>query len=1212
MKLVENGPDIPSEVLQAQEDGNLILFCGAGVSYRAGLGDFKWLVDRVYEKTNLTPTEIEGEEYEAKQYDRVLTLLEHGDRLGPTRMRKAVVKSLQLELDADLSTHRALFELATTSDGTIRLVTTNFDRGFADGSPILFKPYKAAALPSPAKSRWNAVVHLHGLIDYNDDSCLPDLVLTSGDFGRAYLVERWASTFVTEMFRQFTVLFVGYSVNDPVVRYIVDAFAADRRAGDQARQPYVFVGNSDNSDKPTENKWKARGITPILYDSHDDHRLLHDSLREWADLVRDGFFSGRVSMIRRYAAIKPQVPYEHDYRVSQMLWALSDPTGDAAWQFASLKEPEDESPPVEWLPILEQNGYLPFPPTQDGPALAGWDYPAGIAPPLHPVTRHLSIWIVKHMKEPLIQEWLLTHKGLLHPQFRTIVHTHLTLGRDHDLDEAQRRLWLLASSDSFSSPSRRPDTTYLLSDNWDLEKKHALLDALQPTVALKKPFHFYPLEGAPRRVADLSHVEVGVAFADQVKFIVEELSKKQGWDEALCGMAFAYTNLLIDTMELLEWVGEAERLSDLSHHEIPSIEHHPQNRSWGGWYLIVELVRDSWVATANRESATARDLAGIWARAPYPVFRRLEAFARKRLDVYRAADVVNFFLTDNGWWLWSIETRREYIQLLKATWPRLEPDERNSLTTRILSGPPREMFRSDLTKEDWTRLRDNMIWLRLAKLEATGTSLPDPAQDELNRLMTAYEWELAEDERDEFSGWITVGREAESIRDDMRPPSRERLAQLLRSEQQERGESPWLQAVHSVPRRALLALYEVCKEPGVEITASLALLLDRYRPQGSYERILRLTNAVLEESDPVATLHPAAMFLRDMADRLPESSEPPFWEMWDRLAETASQPDSKDVDETGDPVNDALSSPSGRLTDALFERLGKLTIQAGDGIPTAYACRLEGLLREPQAAGAATMISSRLGYLWAVDPGWPRVQILPMLSTVDDSFDTAAWAGYVYNARLDPELLESLKGGLITACGNRQQLGRWCDNACALFAAAAIQLPDLFSADDTISALQTMDGEGRQAVAVQLRQQLEHADEKAGSLWQYRIGPWVRSWPQAGKLTNPGVSRELALAAVRAGDEFKDAVETVTIFLRNEPDEGHGNNWVRFALAKTDHPEKLPWATLNLLAASVSYEDKWPGSKFREVLDRMANADLSIAKDPRYQRLSEYLDRNGE
>ena len=48
----------------------------------------------------------------------------------------------------------------------------------------------------------------------------------------AYLTERWAARFVGELFRNYVVCFVGYSINDPVMRYMMDALAADRMLGE--------------------------------------------------------------------------------------------------------------------------------------------------------------------------------------------------------------------------------------------------------------------------------------------------------------------------------------------------------------------------------------------------------------------------------------------------------------------------------------------------------------------------------------------------------------------------------------------------------------------------------------------------------------------------------------------------------------------------------------------------------------------------------------------------------------------------------------------------------------------------------------------------------------------------------------------------------------------------------------------------------------------
>ena len=44
MQFIKNGPDIPERLLQQHEEGRVVFFCGAGISYPAGLPGFGDLV----------------------------------------------------------------------------------------------------------------------------------------------------------------------------------------------------------------------------------------------------------------------------------------------------------------------------------------------------------------------------------------------------------------------------------------------------------------------------------------------------------------------------------------------------------------------------------------------------------------------------------------------------------------------------------------------------------------------------------------------------------------------------------------------------------------------------------------------------------------------------------------------------------------------------------------------------------------------------------------------------------------------------------------------------------------------------------------------------------------------------------------------------------------------------------------------------------------
>ena len=47
MRFIENGPNIPDELLEARDKGEVIFICGAGVSIPAGLPSFATLAKAV-------------------------------------------------------------------------------------------------------------------------------------------------------------------------------------------------------------------------------------------------------------------------------------------------------------------------------------------------------------------------------------------------------------------------------------------------------------------------------------------------------------------------------------------------------------------------------------------------------------------------------------------------------------------------------------------------------------------------------------------------------------------------------------------------------------------------------------------------------------------------------------------------------------------------------------------------------------------------------------------------------------------------------------------------------------------------------------------------------------------------------------------------------------------------------------------------------------
>ncbi len=123
VKWTINGPVIPVELLRAHECGELVLFCGAGVSCPLGLPLFEGLVQKVCEKLGRPMEENEAIEFQHRNYDLVLGLMEQ--RIVPKGRVRTVVRDLLELIDPPgLATHEALLQLAASKDGRIRLVTT--------------------------------------------------------------------------------------------------------------------------------------------------------------------------------------------------------------------------------------------------------------------------------------------------------------------------------------------------------------------------------------------------------------------------------------------------------------------------------------------------------------------------------------------------------------------------------------------------------------------------------------------------------------------------------------------------------------------------------------------------------------------------------------------------------------------------------------------------------------------------------------------------------------------------------------------------------------------------------------------------------------------------------------------------------------------------------------------------------------------------------
>jgi hypothetical protein len=283
MRFLEDGVDIPDELIRAVTDGDVVFLCGAGVSLRVGMPSFRGLTKAVYERLGETHSNEAAERiaFDREEYDRALRSLEKRTHYPetPSRVRATVADLLTAPDDASAPDHLALLRLSRDRNGRAKILTTNFDTLFeraAQTASLDLPSHAFKSIPKPGGPRDYGVLHLHGRIaDKTLDLTETDLVLTSADFGDAYLRDGWASQYIEDRMRLNTLVLVGYRAEDHALRLLLETLDADRERFRDLKDVYAMEKRTNDS----ASNWRAKGIKPIEF---MDYNSIYATLAEWA------------------------------------------------------------------------------------------------------------------------------------------------------------------------------------------------------------------------------------------------------------------------------------------------------------------------------------------------------------------------------------------------------------------------------------------------------------------------------------------------------------------------------------------------------------------------------------------------------------------------------------------------------------------------------------------------------------------------------------------------------------------------------------------------------------------------------------------------------------------------------------------------------------------------------------------------------------------
>jgi hypothetical protein len=317
LRFVPDGPEVPNLLLSQWRDGKVVFLAGAGVSVAlpSDLPSFKKLVLLVYQKLkdplfeaiveaqkagsveernkylsscNLSAERIvEGRLYFKEEYDRLFAALESrldqdSNGLVVSQRVRDTVASILRQHGGCNKGHRDLIQLSiasrqaagNSSRSTCRVATTNFDLLLEDAAALSFSSplasFDARTAPRPGSYDFEGIIHLHGMLDV--DVARPgNLILSSRDFARTYLRSGVAANYIYDLARRYRLILIGYSADDPTMRYLMDAVGEDAALFDDMNKPYAIAARdaSDTADFLGDvfaATWRAKNIEPCPYD----------------------------------------------------------------------------------------------------------------------------------------------------------------------------------------------------------------------------------------------------------------------------------------------------------------------------------------------------------------------------------------------------------------------------------------------------------------------------------------------------------------------------------------------------------------------------------------------------------------------------------------------------------------------------------------------------------------------------------------------------------------------------------------------------------------------------------------------------------------------------------------------------------------------------------------------------------------------------------
>lgn len=1265
MRFFADGPSIPNDLIEARNNGDVVFFCGAGVSMTAGLPSFLRLTEQIVDELGVPNPSIIRLALETSKVglpggtslDRLIGKLQ--GEYGPLAVERAIIKALKVGRLRTSSAHQDLLDLSRTRAGQTRLVTTNFDKLFERDARGL-KHHVAPFLPDLSSGiPLDGLIYLHGRLDprSRDVAASQNLIIGSADYGRAYLSNGWALRFVKEMLHRYVVVLVGYSAEDPPISYLLEGLNGD---GPTGRMPiYAF---SDGEAADVRARWKDRGVTAIPYDKLDQqHSGLWRTIAAWAELARDpdSWRSKTIALAQKNPRTlgppeRGQVAAVISSSEGAKAFADSDPPPHAEWlsvfdpvlrygrpwvpNYSNLEEKIDplldygldDDPPRPLGDDNRQNisGLNLLGPLssadreQSHIALGG--RAASMAEALPPRLWHLARWISRTADQPAGLWWAARHVDLhrqLKDQIEFVLRRNdpplaptMILGWRLLLEgmEVQDHPWGLDTMD-IDADIRR--------NGWAERNLRTFAKLVKPRIKIE-PDALRPGRPPDKNPADVELYEIITAKPHFEKW---HNTLPPAPDHVLPRIVEALRLGLVEAAGILDELGnryyrtpDLHFQGDTSDRMVSDVGQHLL------WFIrLFKELRQRLPQSARREARS-------WPESEPYLFDKLRIWSAIHPDLFSGDEAADVILTLSDEAFWDDHQVRELLWTLRARWASIPTTKRRKIERRLINGRPK---RPNETLKDFRADRASTSAARLAWLEIHGCALFPTTSAVLPKLKAKDpNWREAWGPNADMSFEGSV-RSVETKTDYSVVASAgfSDLADAFRKETQRlHGEAidrrPFQGLVKDSPSKALavIAFEGRAGRPALDLWHEL---LSSW-PAEQKPRLVRLVALRLTKLDQASIRQLGHAALRWVENNLPPLAHDTGikpWPIYDAVADAylSSGPEALQSNLLGSSyggqpqrrskrtLNYATNAPVGVLVDMLLKLLPNKPAR-GSKLPVEFTQRAELLLN---ASGhgrdhAICTLCRPFTYFDFVDPRWTKKVLLPLFK-LDGPDAEPAWNGFAYHARLPrkstfavmkPDFLKAL------AALNDWAWDNGPERILAEFLLLATIHPSVGAGDITPSeareALQSTTEDARRACLWRLRDEVKKPDG-----WAKFGGPFaLKVWPRERRYQTASISRTWADVAVAAGKNFPDAVKTIIPLVSPAKDiDTLLLSFDREAPDDAKLPERFPEATLALVDALLADKvDRLPYG-LGSFVERLATVDIDLRQDARWRRLTKLL-----